>query len=109
MAEPHDPYTALAEHSQRQLALARDGRIAELHALGVEWQRLTAELPAQPPPSARAALQRAGELHAETRLTLLALRETTLGRLRTAARAGRTAHGYAQSATTRVRRVDRSA
>lgn len=109
MTEPRDPYVALAEHSERQLALAREGRLEELQALGAEWQRLTAGLPSQPPPGARVALQQASELHAETRLTLLALRETTLGRLRAAARASRAAHGYAQSATASVRHVDHSA
>lgn len=109
MPEPRDPYAALAMHSERQLALAREGRIVELVELGEEWERLTAGLSAQPPPSARASLERANELHAETCLTLLALRETTLGGLRTAARASRTAQGYAQSAPSHLRHVDRSA
>ncbi|HTZ88410.1 MAG TPA: hypothetical protein VMB05_17225, partial [Solirubrobacteraceae bacterium] len=72
-------------------------------------ERLTEALPSQPPPSARAALERASELHAETRLTLLALRETTLGGLRTAARASRAAQGYAQSGPAGRSHVDRSA
>jgi hypothetical protein len=109
MAERRDPYAALAEHSERQLALAREGRILELAELGDEWERLTAGLPERPPAGARAALERANELHAETRLTLLALRETTLGGLRTAARASRAAHGYAQGAPRHLRHVDRSA
>lgn len=109
MAERSDPYAALAVHSERQLELAREGRLAELAELGDEWERLTAGLPPQPPPSARAALERANELHAETRLTLLALRETTLGGLQTAARAGRAAQGYARSGQTRLAHVDCSA
>ncbi len=106
---PGDPYAVLVELSERQLALARAGRIEELQQLAGEWDRLTAGLPAQPPASARAALERASALHTETRLTLLALRETTLGGLRSAARASRAAHGYARSGPTRVHRVDRSA
>jgi hypothetical protein len=102
-------YAALVELSERQLALAREGRVEELQELAGEWERLTAGLPAQPPASARAALERASALHVETRVTLLALRETTLGGLRAAARASRAAHGYARSAPTRVHRVDRSA
>lgn len=103
------PYDALVELSERQLALAREGRIVELGALAGEWERLTVDLPAQPPASARAALERASALHVETRLTLLALRETTLGGLRAAARASRAAHGYAQSGAARGARFDRSA
>ncbi len=106
---PPDPYAALVALSERQLELAREARVQELPELSVEWRRLSAGLPARPPASARAALERASALHAETRLTLLALRETTLGGLRAAARASRAAHGYAGSGASRPGHVDRDA
>ncbi len=106
---PPDPYAALVALSERQLELAREARVQELRELSVEWRRLSAGLPARPPACARAALERASALHAETRLTLLALRETTLGALRAAARASRAAHGYASSGSSRPGHVDRDA
>ncbi|HEY2217211.1 MAG TPA: hypothetical protein VGH21_06925 [Solirubrobacteraceae bacterium] len=104
-----DPYSALAELSERQLELARDGRVQELGALAEDWDRLTAGLPAEPPAAARGALERAMALHMSTGEVLLELRRTTLDALRTSARASRTAQGYAQVAQTSVHRVDRNA
>ena len=107
--ERPDPYSALAALSERQLELASEGRVQELQQLAEDWQRLTLELPAEPPASARAALERAMALHISTGEVLLELRRCTLDALRTSAQASRTAQGYAQVAQTSVHRVDRSA
>jgi hypothetical protein len=104
-----DPYEALLELAERELALARDGRIEDLRALAPEWDALAAQLPAQPPPSARGPLQRAAALHARTDATLRCLREAMLCDINSTARASRAAHGYARGAGRRIRRVDQSA
>ncbi len=49
-----DPYTAILELAERELQLARDGRIEDLRSLAPQWDALTAGLPEQPPASARA-------------------------------------------------------
>jgi hypothetical protein len=104
-----DPYEAILELAERELQLARDGRIEDLRSLAPQWDTLTAGLPEQPPPSARAPLERAAALHERTSATLQCLSEGLLCDLRTTARASRTAHGYANQATRRVHRVDHSA
>jgi hypothetical protein len=106
---PLDPYAAILELSERELQLARDGRIEDLRSLAKEWDELAADLPAQPPPAARGPLERAAVLHERTSATLQCLREALLCDLRTTARASRAAHGYAEHASRRVRRMDRSA
>jgi hypothetical protein len=104
-----DPYAAILELAERELELARDGRIEDLRSLAPAWDALTAELPAVPPPAARGPLERAAALHARTNATLLSLREAMLCDLRTTARASRAAHGYARQTHRRIRRVDQSA
>jgi hypothetical protein len=104
-----DPYTAILELAERELQLARDGRIEDLRSLAPEWEALTAGLPEQPPASARTPLERAAALHERTSATLQCIREALLCDLRTTARASRTAHGYAGQATRRVHRVDHNA
>ncbi|HEY1450412.1 MAG TPA: hypothetical protein VGF47_05615 [Solirubrobacteraceae bacterium] len=107
--ERPDPYAALAALSERQLELACEGRVQELAQLTDDWEQLTLGLPAQPPASARAALEHAMALHMSTGEVLLELRRCTLDAMRTSARASRTAQSYAQIAQTSVCRVDRSA
>jgi hypothetical protein len=104
-----DPYAALLELSERELQLARDGRIEDLRALASQWDALAADLPAQPPASARTPLERAAALHERTSATLQCLREALLCDLRTTARASRAAHGYATQTPRRVHRVDHAA
>jgi hypothetical protein len=103
-----DPYSAILELAERELELARAGRIEDLRSLAPRWDALTADLPAQPPPAARGPLQRAAALHERTNAALLSLREAMLCDLRTTARASRAAHGYARQAQRRAR-VDQSA
>jgi hypothetical protein len=104
-----DPYTAILELAERELELARDGRIEDLRSLAPQWDALTADLPEQPPASARTPLERAAALHERTSATLQCLREALLCDLRTTARAGRAAHGYAGQAPRRLHRMDHSA
>lgn len=106
---PLDPYAAIVAFAERELELARDGRIEDLRSLAPEWDSLTAGLPAQPPASARGALERATVLHERTSATLMSLREAMLCDLRTTARASRAAHGYAEQNRHRGRRIDHSA
>jgi hypothetical protein len=106
---PLDPYAAILELAERELQLARDGRIEDLRSLAPQWDELTAGLPEQPPASARTPLERAAALHERTSATLQCLREALLCDLRTTARASRAAHGYAGQSPRRVHRVDHSA
>lgn len=106
---PLDPYAAIVAFAERELALARDGRIEDLRSMASEWDLLTADLPPQPPASARGALERAAALHERTSATLMSLREAMLCDLRTTARASRAAHGYAGQVRRRTRRFDESA
>jgi hypothetical protein len=104
-----DPYAAILELAEHELQLARDGRIEDLRSLAPQWDALTADLPEQPPSSARGPLERAAALHERTSATLRCLREGLLCDLRTTARASRAAHGYAGQAPRRVHRMDHSA
>ncbi len=104
-----DPYAAIVEFAERELELARDGRIEDLRSMAPQWDALTAGLPERPPPSARTPLERAAALHERTSATLLCLREGLLCDLRTTVRASRAAHGYAGHAPRRIHRVDHSA
>jgi hypothetical protein len=104
-----DPYEAILELAERELQLARDGRIEDLRSLAPQWDALTAGLPERPPASARTPLERAAALHERTSATLRCMREALLCDLRTTARASRAAHGYANQAPRRVHRVDQSA
>ena len=106
---PVDPYEAILELAERELQLARDGRIEDLPALASEWNELTASLPARPPASARGPLERAAALHLRTNTALHQLSEAMLCDVRTAARASRAARGYAHQTHRRIRRVDQTA
>ena len=107
---PHlDPYEAILELAERELQLARDGRIEDLRALACEWNAMTAELPACPPASARKPLERAAALHLSTNTALQRLSEAMLCDMRTTARASRAARGYAGETHRRIRRVDQTA
>jgi hypothetical protein len=104
-----DPYTAILELAERELELARAGRIEDLRSLAPQWDALTAGLPSQPPAAARGPLARAAALHERTNAALQCLREAMLCDLRTTARASRAAHGYARQGQRRIRHVDHSA
>jgi hypothetical protein len=87
-----DGYGRLVELAARERDLIDAGRYDELAELDAERGRLVASLPADPPPEARPALERAAALQDEnTRLLTDALAQTRdsilgVGRGRTAAR-----------------------
>lgn len=101
-------YEAICEHAELELELAGRGEIDSLAALAGRWQELVAELPPRPPAAARGLLERAGLMHARTRVELERLRATVLDELATTARARKTADGYAGLLRARPR-VDLSA
>jgi hypothetical protein len=104
-----DPYAAILDLAELELELAGLGKVEDMHALSTQWDELTAGLPAAPPPSARALLERAALLHERTHVELLRLREAMLCDLSATARASRAAHGYAQQSRRRQRRLDQNA
>ncbi len=89
------PYDAIAAHAELELELAGNGRLTELAALAGRWDELIAGLPERPPAEAVPVLARARLIHDRTRIELLRLRDGLLGDLAGAARAKRTADGYA--------------
>jgi hypothetical protein len=101
-------YEAIHAHAELELELAGRGEMESLVALGARWEQLVADLPARPPAAAAPLLERAQLLHERTRIELLRLRDALLADLHTAARARRTADGYAGQLHARPR-VDRSA
>lgn len=88
-------YDSLAELAERELELVSAGDLDRLPELHAERSALVASLPATPPPTARAALERAATLQS---LVTEVLRESTasagsaMGRL---ARGRSAIHGYA--------------
>ncbi len=88
-----DPYDLLATLAAHERALALDGRLDELELLAARRAELIAGLPAQAPPSARPALERAAvaQAAAEDALRGAVARArgelTALDRGRTASRA----------------------
>jgi hypothetical protein len=102
------PYEAIYAHAELELELAGRGEMESLTALGARWEELVAGLPARPPAAAGPLLERARLIHERTRIELVRLRDSLLADLNTAARARRTADGYAGQLRARPR-VDRSA
>jgi hypothetical protein len=102
------PYEAICEHAELELELAGRGELESLSALGARWEELAAALPERPPPAARLLLERAGLIHERSRIELARLRDALLADVETAARARRTADGYAGQLPRRPR-FDRSA
>ena len=89
------PYEAIAAHAELELELAGNGRLTELAGLAERWDALIAGLPERPPAGAVPVLSRARLIHERTRIELLRLRDGLLEDIAGAARAKRTADGYA--------------
>lgn len=102
------PYEAICEHAELELELAGRGELDSLVALGARWQELAASLPARPPAAAVELLERAQLIHQRTHIELVRMRDALVAEVNTAARARRTADGYAGQVRPRPR-VDRSA
>jgi hypothetical protein len=103
------PYEDLCEHAELELELVGRGEVTRLAALGARWREIAGALPPVAPPGAEELLKRTRVLHERSRAQLLALREATMEELAIAARARRTADGYAGPLRRRSPRVDRSA
>ncbi len=71
------PYQALVALAEREHALVTGGRFEELEAIVAERRALVAGLPAQAPPSARPALERAAGLQMATTAALRAALDRT--------------------------------
>ena len=109
MSDPAlDPFSAIVTLAERELELAERGELAGLGELSERWGELTSSLPERPPPAARPLLERASLTNDRTHVELLRLREALLCDLRSTARAGRAASGYARHLRRR-QRIDRSA
>lgn len=90
-----DPYEQLAALLERELELVGDRRLDEMLAVRDVRSGLQDSLPAIPPPSARAALERSLMLHKRVEIELLRVREAILMELAQVQRGQRAARGYA--------------
>jgi hypothetical protein len=88
------PYDALVEMIERELELAGQGRFDDLAELAASREAFRASLPATPPASARAALERANLMQQRLEIELLRGREAVLLELAEIERGRRMARGY---------------
>jgi hypothetical protein len=108
MSAAVDPYEALAAIVERELELIAERDFHGLAELKRERAALERGLPATPPASARATLERCMGLQGRVRIELTRVREAILIELGQVRHGQRAAAGYAP-ARRRVRRVDASA
>jgi hypothetical protein len=108
MSATLDSYEALAAIIERQLALVAERDFDGLAELKRERAALERTLPATPPASARAPLERCLALQQRVRIELTRVREAVLIELGHVRHGQRAAAGYAP-ARRRVLRVDASA
>lgn len=101
-----DPYEELAELAEAGLALAEQDRLDELADLFDRSSAIAAELPDEPPPSARPALERAAAAQDRLRARIGASLAGTRSELDQADRGRRAARSYGATAPALV---DRSA
>jgi hypothetical protein len=94
-AESIQPYEALAALIERELQLVSDRSFDELQALTQVRAELQSLLPASPPESARATLERCRQLTKRVEIELLRVREALLLELGRVHQAQRAADGYA--------------
>lgn len=89
------PYERLADSYELELELVGAGRLDELAQLAADREALIDCLPATPPASARAALERAQLISKRVMIEIIRRREAVLAELGRVAQADRTARGYA--------------
>jgi hypothetical protein len=94
-AESIQPYEALAALIERELQLVSERSFDELQALTQVRAELQSLLPASPPESARATLERCRQLTKRVEIELLRVREALLLELGRVHQAQRAADGYA--------------
>jgi hypothetical protein len=94
-AESLEPYEALAALIERELQLVSERSFDELQALKAVRTELQSSMPATPPESARATLERCRQLSKRVEIELLRVREVLLLELGRVRHAQRAADGYA--------------
>ncbi len=94
---PGDPYERLLALAERELECAGAGQWAALPAIAAERAAIIQALPATPPPTARANLERAALTQARVTIELQRGRAQTLFALRHVLHARRAARGYRRS------------
>ncbi|MGZ4166282.1 MAG: hypothetical protein ACXVRW_07800 [Solirubrobacteraceae bacterium] len=94
-SESVQPYEALASLIERELQLVSERSFDELQALREVRAELQDSLPATPPESARATLERCRQLTKRVEIELLRGREALLLELGRVRQAQRAADGYA--------------
>jgi hypothetical protein len=94
-AESAEPYEALAALIERELQLVSVRSFDELQALKEVRTELERSMPATPPETARAALERCRQLQKRVEIELLRVREVLLLELGRVRHAQRAADGYA--------------
>lgn len=87
-------YARLAELAERELELAREGRLDELEALAAERAGIVAGLPDDPPAPAQQALERCSAFQAATTELLARARAELARDAEQIDRGRRTARGY---------------
>ncbi len=102
-------YDALLELIERELQYAAERRLDEMAAVRAARASLIATLPATPPVSARATLERAQLMHKRLEIELLHRRDELLFDLRRLEQAKRTANGYAAAVPSRRARISADA
>ena len=95
-----DLYEHLADLAADERRLAGEGRLEDLAAVMAERDALVARLPAKPPVSAKAALERAAALQAETTGALRGARDALAVELGRLSRGRTTVKAYTPSGVT---------
>jgi hypothetical protein len=98
-ADSVEPYEALAALIERELQLVSERSFDELQSLKQVRAELQSSLPATPPESARATLERCRQLTKRVEIELLRVREVLLLELGRVRQAQRAADGYAPART----------
>ena len=102
------PYERLAGSYELERELVAEGRLDELAELASDREALIASLPAAPPASARAALERAQLMSKRVMIEIVRRRDAVLADLGRVAQGDRTARGYAPNRRRRLH-IDASA
>ena len=102
-------YEQLVRLAERELELARAGRLEEVAALWAERDEHVASLPPRPPADARPALERAAALQQEITLVLAETAQAVTEELRRVDRGRAVARTYAPAGGAPSSTVDRSA
>lgn len=103
------PYEELVRFAERELELARAGRLEDIAELQARRAEHVALLPSYPPPDARPALERAAALQRETTVVLAMSARSAVDSLRKVDRGRAAARSYAPAGGAPQGTLDRSA